>query len=138
MKKWKQKNPATQRGMHLNQQIDYYEKDFVDSLGQYKPIHHTYKHSKTTKEQMLKTLELKTNLINHELHLLRIEKKKERFAAQKGLKLLPHEKKSLSNQKMIHFIDTYHDGLKKLEKLKEKHSSMTEKNREYTTVDRMI
>ncbi len=133
VKKKKKTSPAEQSGMHLNKQIDLYEKELVSSLNQYEPIHKSYNDSKNTKKQKLKTLELKTKLINIELSLLRFEKKKEQLAAKRGVNLLPHEKKTLSYQKMIHFIDTYHDGLKKMEQLKEK----IEKT-EQIAIDRMI
>ena len=118
-KKKESYHPAKEPTSSINKQIDYYEKDMSRSLDRFGVIHSTFQGDGKSKKQLLTTLKLKTYMINAELSLLHLEKKKEKQAARLGRDLYPHEKKTLTLQKMTYFIDQFQDGVWKVEKWKE-------------------
>lgn len=118
-KKKESYHPAKEPTSSINKQLDYYEKDMSRSLDRFGVIHSTFQGDGKSKKQLLTTLKLKTYMINAELSLLHLEKKKEKQAAKLGRNLYPHEKKTLTLQKMTYFIDQFQDGVWKVEKWKE-------------------
>jgi hypothetical protein len=118
-KKKESYHPAKEPRSSTDKQIDYYEKDMSRSLDQFGVIHSTFQGDGKSKKQLLTTMKLKTYMINAELSLLHLEKKKEKQAAKLGRELYPHEKKTLTLQKMTYFIDQFQDGVWRMDKLKE-------------------